>query len=316
VRPQISVVIPTFNRTAILRRSLDCLQAQTVASNRFEIVVVDDACEQPVEPELSSVYRHSGLNLRWARIEENNLSRARNVGIRAASGELILFLGDDIFALPRLLETHLEAHAARPDAPIAVLGRIDPDPLLQQTAFERFFDPFGFTRLRGDQLLGSRHFWTNNVSLNTEFLRRHGMFDEDLPDANHEDIELGYRLELAGLRVFYRDRVVGYHHHPYTLASACRLAYRRGVAYHVLRRKVPEGVFRESIGIFSWRNSPRAVVHGVARMLLFNAWSVAFWQRWLERDKESRGRRFFYWKLLDYHLNEGYRDGRAGAATA
>jgi hypothetical protein len=50
-------------------------------------------------------------------------------------------------------------------------------------------------------------------------------------------------------------------------------------------------------------------------MLLFNAWSVAFWQRWLERDKESRGRRFFYWKLLDYHLNKGYRDGRARVAT-
>jgi GT2 family glycosyltransferase len=154
--------------------------------------------------------------------------------------------------------------------------------------------------------------------LKTEFLRRHGHFDEDFPDGNHEDIELGYRLEQSGLRLLYRDRLLGLHHHAYTVETACRLAYRRGATYWILRSKVPDSVFGEDLGIFSWHNSPRSVVKSLVRSVLVNDLTAGWWLGWLSIDRESRLRRFFYWKLLGYYINKGYRDGRprgAGRAT-
>jgi GT2 family glycosyltransferase len=308
----LTVVVPTYNRAAILRRCLERLQAQDLPAECFEVIVVDDASSPAVEPELGPVFRNSPVAIRWLRVEENNLSRARNLAIEHASRELTLFIGDDILPTPQLLRTHLAFHSDEPDN-VALLCRIDPDPEGQQTAFERFFNPFGFDTLKGDQEADCRYFWTNNISLKTEFLRRHGRFDEDFADANHEDMELGYRLERAGLRILYRDRLVGYHYHRYTLESACRAQYRRGFTYPTLRAKVPDEVFREWLGIFSWRNSARGVLRGVVRSVLFNQRTVPHWQRWLARDHDGAVRRFFYWKLLTYYTNKGYRDGRAAA---
>jgi GT2 family glycosyltransferase len=303
----LTVVIPTYDRLDLLRRCLDRLRTQTFPGDAFEIVVVDDASRDPIAPRLERDYRGSLPEIRWLRVEENSPARARNLGISEARGELILFIGDDIFARPNMIEEHVRAHADAASN-VAVLCRIEADPEQPKTAFERFFDPFGFTRLRGDQELDYRFFWTNNISLKASFLRQHGGFDERFPDANHEDVELGYRLSKAGMRIRYRDRLVAYHFHPYTLESACRLLYRRGSSYHLLRQVVPDEAFREQLGIFSWGNSPRAVVRGLVRSALFNDLTAPIWVRWLGRDRENPMRRFFYWKLLTYYTNKGFRE--------
>jgi glycosyltransferase involved in cell wall biosynthesis len=305
----VSVVIPTYDRVSMLARCLDALAAQTLPLDQFEVIVVDDASVDPVEPRLAPAYAGGALQVVWKRVEPNNPARARNAGIDSARGQLILFMGDDILALPEMLEEHVRLHQKQPEN-VAVVARLETHPEALGSAFERFFDSFGFTTLKGDQPVTSRFFQTNNVSLKTDYLRRHGHFDEDFPDANHEDIELGYRLEQGGLQLLYRDRLLAYHHHAYTVASACRLAYRRGVTYWILRDKVPDDVFREDLGIFSWRNSPRSVVKGLVRSALFNDLTADWWLRWLSVDRESRLRRFFYWKLLGYQTNKGFNDGR------
>jgi glycosyltransferase involved in cell wall biosynthesis len=305
----VSVVIPTFDRPDALARCLDHLARQTLPTDRFEVIVVDDASVHPVRPLLEAAYANGPLQVVWERVEPNNPARARNAGIDAARGWLILFMGDDILALPHMLEEHVRLHEQNPDN-IGVVGRIETDPELVETAFDRFFDSFGFTTLSGDQQVTSRYFQTNNVSLKTDYLRRHGRFDEDFPDANHEDIELGYRLEQGGLRLLYRDRLLAYHRHVYTLAAACRLAYRRGATYWILRDKVPDAVFRENLGIFSWRNRPQSVAKSLVRSVLVNDLTARWWLAWLSVDRESRLRRFFYWKLLGYHQDKGFRDSR------
>ncbi len=305
--PRLSVVVPTYDRVDLLKRCIDDLRRQTVPASDYEIVVVDDASKTPVAPPLEPEYRSTAPEIVWLRVEENSPARARNLGIKHARAPIVLFIGDDIFARPNMVEEHLRAHE-RTSELVAVLGKLEDDPDLPKSAFERWFDPFGYSLLRGDQELDCRFFWTNNISVKTELLRRHGGFDEDFSDANHEDVELGYRLERAGMRIRYRDIVLGYHRHPYTLASACRLLYRRGATYRILRAKVPDEVFREHLGIFSWRNSPRSIIRGLVRQVLVNDLTAGMWSKWLARDKDSALRRFFYWKLLTYYTNKGYRD--------
>lgn len=313
---RLSIVIPTYDRVDLLTQCIDRLRHQTVAAEQYEIVVVDDASRTPVAPQLEPTYRGTTPEIRWLRVDINSPARARNLGIAHARAPLTLFIGDDIFALPNMVEEHLDTHDGTSDL-VAVLCRLEPDPELPQSAFERAFDPFGYERLRGDQELDCRFFWTNNISVKTALIRREGGFDEDFSDANHEDVELGYRLERAGMRIRYRDVPVGHHYHPYTLASACRLLYRRGATYHMLRAKVPDAVFREHLGLFSWRNSPRSIVRGLIRHLLVNDLTAPAWLRWLSTNKESAVRRFFYWKLLTYYTNKGYRDAeRAPSSTS
>ena len=308
---EITVVIPTYERTDLLARCLDHLERQDLPPGGFEVLVVDDASARPVAPLVAPAYAASRIQIRWLRVEPNSPARARNLGIDEAAGRLILFLGDDILAEPSMLRLHVDEHARQP-VNVAVLGRIETHPEARGSAFERYFDPFGFNLLRGDQFVDHKFFWTNNVSLKTSFLRTGGRFDEEFSDAHHEDVELGWRLEQQGLRILFRDVVVGRHLHPYTVESACRLMYGRGRTFHLLRRKVPETVFREHLGIFSWRNSPRHVARSLARTALFNSRTAGAWQAWLAKDRESALRRFFYWKLLAYHTNRGFRDGFAG----
>src|SRR6185503_19644585 len=110
---RVSVVIPTYNRKAQLVECLAALERQTVLPQEFEVVIVDDGSTDGTEAALRE--RTFPFQLQYHRQSNQGPGTARNFGIAVAQGELVLFIGDDIFADPRLLEAHLVAHATRPD---------------------------------------------------------------------------------------------------------------------------------------------------------------------------------------------------------
>jgi glycogen(starch) synthase len=87
--PTISVVINTYNRAPSLRQTLDALRRQVY--DRFEVVVVNG----PSTDDTETLLAEFADGIRVARCPEVNLSRSRNVGIAAASGEVVAFLDDD-----------------------------------------------------------------------------------------------------------------------------------------------------------------------------------------------------------------------------
>lgn len=105
--PDVSVVVPTYNRPERLIRSIESIRSQTV--DDVEIVVVDDHSEVPVaemieEADLDdpwlSVYRHDS---------NQNAAAARNTGISNARGEWVAFLDDDDEWQPTKLDRQLDA---------------------------------------------------------------------------------------------------------------------------------------------------------------------------------------------------------------
>jgi glycogen synthase len=90
----VSVVISTLNRGPLLRKSLQSLKYQNYGN--FEVVVVNG----PSTDDSESVIASYGKDLVVRRIEEANLSKSRNEGIKASSGDYVLFLDDDAFAEP------------------------------------------------------------------------------------------------------------------------------------------------------------------------------------------------------------------------
>jgi glycosyltransferase involved in cell wall biosynthesis len=307
----ISVVIPTWNRSGVLTETLRRLFAQDYPSDQYEIVVVDNACEDGTGDVVRNLAVDARCEVRVCRLEPNNLSRARNLGIREARGDVVLIMGDDIWAEPYLLSEHARFHAEHPEPNVGVLSQVDQVHRPDDSPFERFFSPFPFYEIAGQLEVSYLYFWTNNLSLKRSFLLEQGLFDEEFNDAAHEDIELGYRLAKRGLRLLYNERLTAHHFHPMTFEGACRQQFHRGLTYPLLERKVPEQELRERLGIFDWSNRPRRLIRDVARELLFNRLTVPYWRRYLDhRQRSSRLADALYWKVLMYYTNAGHRAAR------
>ena len=98
---KVSLIIPHFNRLALLRETIASVRNQTYEN--WEIIIVDDGSEQDVVnvlQELSSPH----LKLIQRKDGAKGPSRCRNIGAAAASGELLLFLDSDDLLAPHCLE--------------------------------------------------------------------------------------------------------------------------------------------------------------------------------------------------------------------
>jgi glycosyltransferase involved in cell wall biosynthesis len=109
--PEISVVLTTFNRAALVARAIDSVLAQ--ANAKFELIVVDDASTDATAAYLATL---SDPRIR-TKIAEKNLgpSGARNLGLAMAAAPIVAFLDSDDRYLPRRLSAPLAVFNAEPD---------------------------------------------------------------------------------------------------------------------------------------------------------------------------------------------------------
>ena len=219
--PDVSIVIPTYNRRARLSRVLDALSRQTVAPDRFEVVVVDDGSSDGTTDWLRAW--SAPFPLRALRQENSGPALARNAGVRAAAAPLALFIDDDVVPAPELVGEHLRSHAAEKD--IAVIGPLlslsryaQPWVQWEQTQVEKQYRAMAERRWR----TSFRQFWTGNASVAREHVLAVGGFDPAYLRA--EDIELAARMErLRGVRFRFNPAAAGVHHAERSLASWMRM---------------------------------------------------------------------------------------------
>lgn len=99
-----SVIVCTYQRAESLRETLEALQAQEIALGRaVEFIVVDNNSSDHTQQIIKESQREQPL-LRYEHESEQGLSHARNHGISAARGEIILFTDDDVLPAPDWLE--------------------------------------------------------------------------------------------------------------------------------------------------------------------------------------------------------------------
>lgn len=218
---QVSVIIPTNRPLARLAPCLRGLAGQSVGPDAFEVIVVYNGA--PVPPDLRAddwglrlVVRHAGAA---------NISAAKNVGVRAARGEWIALINDDVVPDADFLEAHLAAHAGLPE-PGMVLGLSEWGRYDDERIFDRLIATtsmiFFYDRLAPHRWYNFRHAWNLNLSLR----REHAVavpFDERLAPVNFDDVEWAFRIERQrALRVWYAPEARQTHWHRYTLDSYLR----------------------------------------------------------------------------------------------
>lgn len=108
--PEVSIILPTYNRLPLLRKAVDSVLAQT--HRDFELVIVDDGSTDGTRTCLESI-GDSRVRPIWLE-HRGDLTSARSAGLRHARGEWVAFLDSDDLWLPEKLALQLQRLAARP----------------------------------------------------------------------------------------------------------------------------------------------------------------------------------------------------------
>lgn len=226
----VSVIIPTYNRLNTLRRVLQGLEAQTYPQTQFEVIVVSDGSTDGTDEFLAD-YAAAGPSflVRPLRQDNQGVAAARNHGIAAAEGEIILFLDDDVVPASNLIAEHLRLHRERPQG-IVVLGpMLTPadHPLSPWVQWEQAMLSKQYEQMvAGYWLPTARQFYTGNTSLPRAMLLAAGGFDSRFRRA--EDVELAYRLEQQGVCFCFNPQAVGHHYASRSFASWLNIPYEYG----------------------------------------------------------------------------------------
>ena len=244
----VSIIIPSHNRSSSLRRALDALHLQTYPIDSIEVIVVADSC---IDDTLAMLQDYKAPFKQQA-IEVNcrSASIARNTGAASATGQLLLFLDDDVEALPALVESHVRVHRERPGA--AVIGPYPP----KLHGGTRFFDVEvrSWWEEKFYQMSQPGHRFTyedllsGNLSLDAELFARLDGFDSTFGHA-HEDYEFGIRLLKADVPFVLAAEAVGYHyeHETNNLDRSFRRFRQEGRSDVLIGRRHPE--FRPTLHI-------------------------------------------------------------------
>lgn len=235
----ISVVVPTYNRREMVKRTIESLFGQNFPPTDYEIVAVVDGSEDGT----AAALRELRAPCRFSIVEQPNggLAAARNTGASVAQGDLLLFLDDDMLCVPELVAAHVHAHVHSPRTVGFGCIFLSPEspPSLAAECFNRELGAF-YLRQKIKQAsveLELEHVFGNS-SLPRELLREAGGFDASF--RMREDLELWVRLAGMGAHAAYVEDAVAYQYYAKTNADLIGDAEAFAVADVMFARKHPE----------------------------------------------------------------------------
>lgn len=226
MQPFVSVVIPSYNRLASLKRLLIELERQTYPSDRFEVVVVDDGSRDGTVQMVRAL--DVPYTLRLIEQEHGGPSEARNRGAREAHGSAIVFIDDDVMPVPELIAEHVATRGDRTD--LVVIGPMSPPRDWPRGVWVRWGEEMLQEQYRallsGKWECSARQFYTANVSIPRDRFLEVGGFD--VTYKRNEDVELAYRLHDRGMKFAFNPRADILHYADHSYEKWHRAAYSYG----------------------------------------------------------------------------------------
>ncbi|MEJ5313047.1 MULTISPECIES: glycosyltransferase [Anaerolinea] len=187
--PEVTVVLPTFNRADMILDAIRSVQAQTFQD--WEIVVVDDGSTDNTKEIIQAL---EDPRIRYLYQENKGLPGARNTGIRNARAELIAFLDSDDAFLPEKLAWQVQRMATQPD-----LGLVAGDVFFTDAHLKPLFEARAWeshpTLTLSDWVLGCPII-VSATMVRRVWLEKAGYFDETMRYV--EDWDLWLRLSYLG----------------------------------------------------------------------------------------------------------------------
>ncbi|MFK7802957.1 MAG: glycosyltransferase [Anaerolineae bacterium] len=236
--PSVSVIIPTHNRLDRLPTTLQALFDQSWLPVNFEVIVVADGCVDGT----SGFVKGLAASIPIFLVELSGLgpAAARNAGVKKSSGDVIIFLDDDIEVAPTFVEAHVREHVKEDNR--IILGYLPLQPTMTQALFSESIQQWWQDRFHelGENGYRFRYgdVFTGNLSIQADLFNRLNGFDEAL--RCHEDYEFGYRATLAGANFAFSYAAAGKHHDVTDLRRSLRRRLAEGEADVYLIRRYPD----------------------------------------------------------------------------
>lgn len=219
----VTVCICTCDRVAYLEACLESLQRQTVGTAAFDIIVVDNGSPPAAARAIAELVA-AMPNASLVRVEEAGLSRARNAGAEAASGEYIAYIDDDALAAPDWIEQILRTITECPQRPAVLGGRILP---VWEAPLPRWWPESlrgvltiieweGQGEFRTAELPRGLEPYGVNFIVEREALLAAGGFASDLGRQgslllSDEEVHLAWKIQDSGRSARYDSRIVVHH---------------------------------------------------------------------------------------------------------
>ena len=288
--PLVSVVVSTHDRPRRLGRLLRSLGGQTLATDRFEVIVVNDGSAAATAEVLASEHRRGELALRTERTPVAlGPAGGRNAGWRRAGAPLVAFTDDDCAPRPEWLAALLAVAAAHPGAVIQGITRPDPAELDRRGLLSHTISI---------EALGPQY-QTCNIAYPRSLLADLGGFDESFgPGSAGEDTDLAWRAIESDRRIVLApDAVVHHAVESMGVVGSLRLAVRWGTAVRVLGE----------------HPATRVMLH---RGLFWNVWHYLMWRSLLALLARPPGCGGSWWRAISPSCATGSGSCRASIFRA
>lgn len=242
INKMMTIIIPTYNRADSLTLVLEKLFIHTKTLNNIEIIVVDDGSIDDTKERIEEFVENHTIKIRYLFQQNSGPAAARNLGIKEAKGDILLFLDSDIIPSEHLISEHLKFHEKYPQYNFALRGSTKHCyGQLETVRICEFIDVKQINKKsKNAEYIELRwaDFRSGNISLKRQFLFENGIFDEEM--STREDVELGYRLRKSQLKLYHSNRAMGLHLHPVDLERYFRYAEDYGKSLAVWYSKTPD----------------------------------------------------------------------------
>jgi glycosyltransferase involved in cell wall biosynthesis len=240
-----SLVIPTHNRAPILKRMLAHL-LDLDGIRDCEIIVINDGSTDATGVVLEHYAALAPHLLRVLTVPNGGPAKARNAGVAAATFDRILFVDDDVFPRPGMLQRHAEMLDAGHTGSQGLLlwhQEIAITPLI------RYIDSrgsqFAFDDVEDPTALTFAHVYTGNFAVLRSAVLDAGGFDENLFDhqlrfSAFEDTIFAFHLQKNGARLALNQQAIADHLHDMTEEQYLRREFNVGSGIGRLQQKYPE----------------------------------------------------------------------------
>ena len=244
---EFTVVIPTYNKKNRLKYLLKSIELQD-AKDSFRVIIVDDGSTD-TSKELVQTYT-SKFDLTYIHIENSGRSHARNVGLQKVDTKYVIFCDDDMILPKNFITEHKNLLNSNPKTMVhgriynlpylsffedpetgTLYPQYENENLTHVTKFLiRPEDIYKEEQLKSQRRMSMQEKYVNeiasrnmerllfllctggNFSCETNVLKDIGGFNEEIDlKWGTEDLELGYRLQKAGIHMIYSEEAYNYH---------------------------------------------------------------------------------------------------------
>jgi glycosyltransferase involved in cell wall biosynthesis len=208
VAMRLTIQLCTYKRPKLLARVLEACFSQTLPSDAYEVVLVNDGSPDETPEVIERMRPLARCRFEVIHQPNSGLAKGRNAGIARSTGERIAFIDDDVLPTPAFAAEHLRSDDR--DGDVIVRGAV-----INVESFDDLPPPIWSLKN-----YSGNYFWTSNVSVRRSRLDRvGGTFDDTFSEYGWEDIELGMRFREIGTKAVFNRLAVAFHHKPRPLGT-------------------------------------------------------------------------------------------------